>query len=448
MSPSLVIRGGCVMTMDAHRTVHAPGVVVCDGSRILAVEKDSGQSFGSAETIDATGCVIMPGLVNAHTHLYGMFGRSLSFDQLFPEWLATQKGIIAQFTADDFALCIEAGLILNLRCGNTTILDNLGLPAKTGNEFYSAALEISKRYHVGYTLARGYADQLHSPEYMETPPVIEHTMRELIERFNGTADGRLRVSLSPLQPWTLSREGFKLTRKLADEYGVAIHMHTAESTDYARMLEKAFGSPSHIQPLIDGGCLGPDVQLLGCSYLEERDLAEVARTRTRVIFDPLSAMNIGLGAPPTLAVIGNGNPSAIATNGMASAGGQDLFRAMQNLIGHARLQKGGPQALGVQRVLDLATIEGAAALGLDGEVGSLEPGKRADIVCVDIEDTYCAPAIDVGATLVFSASGQNVRDVVANGRTLVRNKRLTVADEHDVMRRATARAKELVNGLK
>lgn len=191
----------------------------------------------------------------------------------------------------------------------------------------------------------------------------------------------------------------------------------------------------------------PDVQLLGCSFLSQEELGEVARTGTRIIFDPSSGMNIGLGGPPTLDVINNGHPSALATNGMASAGGQDLFRAMQNLIGLARLQKGGPHALGTQRALELATIEGAAALGLDKEVGSLEPGKRADVICVDLQDAFCAPAIDVSATLVFSTTGRDVRDVIANGHVVVRDGRLTVADEHEILGRATQRTRALVERL-
>lgn len=447
MQRQIVIRGGHVITMDAGRTVHEKGAVVCAGSRITSVEPDIGQDFGVAETIDASGCAVMPGLVNAHTHLYSMFGRSLSFDQLFPAWLATQKGIIAQFTREDFALCIEAGVILNLRCGNTSVLDNLAVAAATGNDFYATALDIAARYHIGYTLARGYTNKLNSPDYVESLPVIEKLMRELIERYHDGADGRLRISPSPMLPWAVSNEGYRLTRRLADEYGLGIHMHTAESADYAPMLQRAFGSPSNLKPYADGGCLGPDVQLLGCSFLSQEELGEVARTGTRIIFDPSSGMNIGLGGPPTLDVINNGHPSALATNGMASAGGQDLFRAMQNLIGLARLQKGGPHALGTQRALELATIEGAAALGLDKEVGSLEPGKRADVICVDLQDAFCAPAIDVSATLVFSTTGRDVRDVIANGHVVVRDGRLTVADEHEILGRATQRTRALVERL-
>ncbi len=447
MQRRIVIRGGHVITMDPARSTYDNGVVVCEGSRIVSVGADTGEAHADAEIIDASGCVVMPGLVNAHTHLYAMFGRSLSFDQLFPQWLATQKGIIAQFTREDFALCIEAAIVLNLRCGNTSVLDNLAVAAATGNDFYSTALDIAARYHVGYTLARGYTNQLNAPDYIETVPVIEKLMRELIERYHGSADGRLRISPSPMLPWALTNEGYRLTRRLADEYKLGIHMHTAESSDYAIMLQKAFGSPSNLKPYADGGCLGPDVQLLGCSFLTAEELVEVARTGTRIIFDPSSGMNIGLGGPPTLAVINNGHPSAIATNGMASAGGQDLFRAMQNLIGLARLEKGGPQALSTQRVLELATIEGATALGIANEVGSLETGKRADVICVDQQQAYSAPAIDVSASLVFSTTGHDVRDVVANGHVVVRDKVLRVADEKDIMARATARARALVKGL-
>lgn len=437
----IAVVNGTVLTMNSGREIVPGGSVLIERGRIREVRPGGAPVPEGFERIDAGGCVVMPGLINAHTHLYQMFGRSLSFDQGFVQWLATQKGLVAQLDEDDFGLCIELGLVLNLRSGNTCVVDNLALPAATGNRLYRTALERAGRYGLAYVLARGYTDRLNSPDYLEDLATIEDRVRELIEEFDGRGDGRLRVFVSPMLPWALSPAGYRLTRKLANQYDVGIHMHTAETSGYADLIEKAFGHRSNIRVYRDGGCLGRDVTLLGCQHLTDEEYEEIARTGTRVILDPTSGMNLGTGEAPTVKVCRNGNPTALATNGMASAGGQDMFDAMRNVVSLARLQTQKVETIGPARALEMATVEGAAALGLEREIGSLEPGKRADVICVDISRVFCAPALDIPATLVFSCSSRDVRTVIANGRVAVRDFELALADERALTAQAHERAR-------
>jgi 5-methylthioadenosine/S-adenosylhomocysteine deaminase len=436
----IAVVNGTVLTMNPAREIVAGGSVLMEKGRIREVRPGGAPVPEGFERIDATGCVVMPGLINAHTHLYQMFGRSLSFDQNFVQWLATQKGLIAQLDEDDFGLCIELGLVLNLRSGNTCVVDNLAVPAATGNRLYRAALERARRYGLAYVLARGYTDRMNSSDYLEDLGTIEDRVRELIEEYHDRRDSRLRVFVSPMLPWALSPEGYRLTRKLANQYDVGIHMHTAETDGYAGLIERAFGHRSNIRVYRDGDCLGRDVQLLGCQHLTDEEYDEIARTGTRVILDPTSGMNLGTGDAPTVKVYRNGNPTALATNGMASAGGQDMFDAMRNVVSLARLQTRQAETIGAARALDMATIEGATALGLEREIGSLEPGKRADVICVDISRIYCAPALDVPATVVFSCSSRDVRTVIVNGRVAVRDFELVLADERALTTEARERA--------
>jgi len=425
----IAIVNGTVVTMNPAREIVTDGTVLIEGGRIAQVSAGGASVPADFEVIDASGCVVMPGLINAHTHLYQMLSRSLSFDQGFVQWLGTQKSFIAQLAEEDFGLCIELGLLLNLRSGNTCVVDNLAVPSAAGNRLYRAALERAQRTGICYVLARGYTDRMNSPEYLEDLATIERLMAELIEEFHGAGGGRIRVFVSPMLPWALSLEGYRLTRKLADRYNVGIHMHTAETSGYADLIERAFGHRSNVRVYREGGCLGPDVQLLGCQHLTDEEFDEIARSGTRVILDPTSGMNLGTGAVPTLKVYRNGNPTALATNGMASAGGQDMFDAMRNVVSLTRLQTGRSDTIGALRALEMATIEGAKALGLDGEIGSLEPGKRADVICVDVSRLYCAPALDILATLVFSCTSRDVRTVIVDGRVAVRDHVLELADE-------------------
>ena len=436
---ALAITNGSVVTMNGRRDILEGGTVLVEAGRIAAVLPAGRPWPAGCAVHDARGCAVLPGLVNAHTHLYASFGRSLSFGEDLLQWLRTQKGLIAQFDDEDFRTCIELGLALNLRSGNTCVVDALALPAASDAR-YRQALALAARYKLQYTLARAYTSQLVGPEYVEELPAIERSLRSLIEECHGSAGGRLRVALSPNMPWTLPVEGFHLTRRLADAYGVAIHMHTAESRDYPDMIEKAYGHRSNLRVLREGRCLGPDVQLLGCAALAPEDFAEIAATGTRVILDPISGTTLGVGEPPVLQVIGNGVPTAVSTNGMASAGGQDMFEAMKTMLSLARMRGGGPHAMALQRALEMATIEGARVLGLDAEIGSLEPGKRADLICVELDQLFCAPTFDVVATLVCAASSRDVRDVFVGGEAVVRGRRLLLADEAELTARARRRA--------
>lgn len=434
----LAITNGTVVTMNPSREILAGGTVLVDGGRIVSVLPAAAQVPDGYRRVDAAGCAVLPGLVNAHTHLYASLGRSLSFGEDLLQWLGTQKNLIAQFDDEDFLTCIEVGLALNLKSGNTCVVDAMALPANSDAR-YREALRLATRYRLQYVMARAYTSQLVAPEYVEELPALEKSLRALLEEFHGSADGRIHIELSPNLPWGLSNEGFRMTRRLADEYRVKIHMHTAESADYPLMIEKAFGHRSNVKVYQDGGCLGPDVQLLGCATLTDAEFEVVARTGTRVILDPISGTTLGTGAPPVLQVIGNGNPTAVATNGLASAGAQDVFEAMKTMVSIARTGGGGVKAMSMQRALEMATIEGARALGLDGEIGSLEPGKRADVICVDLDTVYCAPTFDVVATLVFAATSRDVRDVIVGGEFAVRDHQLLLADEAELTARATKR---------
>ena len=435
-----VVTGGIVITQDPARRVIPDGCVIVEDATILAVGPAALATGVEAQHLDAGGCAIMPGLINAHTHLYNTFGRTLGADRSFAEWLREQKGLIAALDEEEFRTCVELGLADNLRSGSTCIVDNPAVPAAGGNRLHEVALGAARDLGARYVLARGYTDQLNAPEYLESLPEIESRARSLVRDHHDTAGGRLRIMLSPMLPWALSAAGFTSTRRLANELGVRIHMHTAETAAFADLIEKAHGHRSNVRVYRDGGCLGPDVQLLGCAWLAPDEIDVIAATGTAVLLDPTAAMFIGAGMPPLLGLLAAGVPAGLATNGPAANGSQDMFESMKNVAGLAKLAAQDGRAFTQQRALDLATIEGARALGLDGTIGSLEPGKRADIIVVDLQSPFVAPALDVVTAVVSACKGRDVRDVMIDGRTVVRSRRLQTADEAVIVGRAGAMA--------
>ena len=221
-----------------------------------------------------------------------------------------------------------------------------------------------------------------------------------------------------------------MTRRLADELGLRIHMHTAETAQFADLIEKAHGHRSNVRVYRDGGCLGPDVQLLGCAWLGPDEIDVVAATGTALLLDPTAAMFIGAGMPPLLRLLGRRRPMRARHQ---RAGRQRRSGHVREHEERGRARQAGRPRMAApssqQRALDLATIEGARALGLDGAIGSLEPGKRADVVVVDLESPFVAPALDVVTALVSACKGRDVRDVMIDGRIVVRDRRLQTVDE-------------------
>lgn len=442
----LAIVNGHVITMDANRTVREGATVLIDGSRISAVLLEGEPIPAGYQHFDATGCAVMPGLINAHTHLYSSLGRSLSFNEDLTAWLDTQKQFIAHFDDDDFEVCIDLGLAMNIRSGNTCVLDAMALP-RASRHRYQKALDLAGRYEMSYILARAYSDQMVGEEYIEPLDEIERSLVDLIEQNHGGRDGRSRIQLFPNMAWALSREGFHMTRRIADAYGLGIQMHTAESTVYPELMLRAHGFRSDVQLCSETGCLGPEVQLLSCSHSVATDFDMIQAAGAYVILDPVSGTTLGSGFPPALEVMQRNLPLVVATNGMASAGGQDVFEAMKFLSCLLRTQTQNPVSVSAMQALEAATVNAAEALSLQDEIGSLEVGKRADVLCVKLDQAYQAPALDVVSTIVFSCSSRDVRDVFANGRLMVRDHALQTIDESALIEKANKHAKAVYSRI-
>ena len=171
----------------------------------------------------------------------------------------------------------------------------------------------------------------------------------------------------------------------------------------------------------------------------------IRETQTPVVLDPVCAMYIGAGMPPLRQLLAAGVPVGLGTNGLAANGGQDMFESMKCATGLAKAAEQDATVFPQLRALEVATIDGARALGLDGIIGSIEPGKRADLIVVDLDHVHAAPVLNVVAALVFSAKGRDVRDVIVNGRVVVRNRRLLSFDERRLMDRAFESAQRSVD---
>lgn len=440
MSTTL-IRGGCVLTMNAARDIIEPGAVLIDGSRIAYVGAADGAPQQADTVIDATGRVVMPGLVNCHTHLCMIFGRTIGVERRLLAWLEVEMGLMRAIDDDGLYLAELLGCVENLKNGNTTVVENFFFPRRDGTVPEAIAFRAMRDSGVRGTLARGYHARNYAPDFVEAIDEQDRQVEALRTDWHGAADGRLRLSIGPVLPWVVDMAELKRTRALADRLGVGLHMHVAESPEFNRMIAQHHGRPlRNVELLHEAGLLGADLQAVAVSDISDGEIALLAKSRTAVVFDPQTRLFWGTGFPSIKPFLDAGLTCGLGTNGPAANCGQDLFETMKYACATAKTAANDPTALGRQRVLAMATIEGARALGLDHEIGSLEVGKRADIITIDLAQPHLQPAVDVEAALVYSAHGSDVRDVIVDGRCLMRDRRLLGLDEAQLVRDAAAAA--------
>jgi len=449
---SILIANGTVLTLaDDAPAVFDPGYVLIRDDRIAAVGPAAAPDemvAAADQIIDATHMAVMPGMVNAHTHLFQTFIRGLADDKTLLPWLRTAIWPVgAAMTAEEAYLAGLLGLVENIRSGATAVIDNQYLHSddRTDDAFCRAARDVGCRF----TIARGWADHDYHPVFQETPEQILAAMTALHDRWHGAADGRIRVAFGPLIPWGCSAEMLQRTAALAREWGVPIHMHTAETREEVEMSLKATGL-RHVHWLDRLGLLGPDMQLVHAVWLDDSEIARVAETGTMVIHCPVSNMYLASGIAPVTKLLRAGVPVALATDGPGSNNSQDMLETLKFA---ACLQKVGTldaTALLPEDVLRMACVHGARAhfhlspppvppqfegpggrgevAGTDGP-GRLVPGAKADVVLVDLNSPRMQPVWRAASALVYNANGGDVDTVIVDGRVLMRGKRVTCLDE-------------------
>jgi len=438
----LVLHGGTVMTMDAQRRVFDRGVVVVEGQNIVAVgpAREPSEIHGDL-VIDLEGRLLMPGLVNAHTHLCMIFGRTIGVERDLLSWLSVEMPVISALDEEALHLAEMLGCVENLKNGNTTVVENIFTPHRAGFDPEGAAFRAMKASGVRGVVARGYHARNFDKHFVETPDEQAARVGALAAEWHGCADGRLGLSIGPLLPWIVNGDELRATAALARDLGIKLHMHVAESPEFNRQIERYFGRPlRNVELLHEFGCLGTDAQVVAVADVNAREIELLAESGTSVIFDPQTRLFWGTGFPPLKPFLDAGIVCGLGTNGPAANCGQDLFESMKYACATAKTAAGAPDALGRHRALSMATIEGARAIGLGDTIGSIEPGKKADLISIELAQPHLTPAFDIEAALVYSARGADVRDVIVDGAVVMRNRRLECIDEDALVKEANRAA--------
>lgn len=444
----IAIEHGLVLTMDGTGRVIEDGRVVVEGRDIVAVERCTADPVPNCDlVIDATGRIVLPGLVNAHTHLCMVFGRTIGPERRLLEWLDLLMPMMAAMDEEALYVAELLGCVENIKNGNTSLVENIFMPPRATADIEDAAFRALRDSGIRGTVARATETRLFVPRFCETAGEQAERVGRLAGRWHGSEGGRLRLSIGPLLPWVLDENGFRETRRIARDNGLSLHMHVAESPEFNLMIARHFGrNIRQVELLEEVGCLGPDVQAVACSDVSAREIELLAASGTAVLFDPPTRLFWGTGFPPIRDFLTAGVTCGLATNGAAANCGQDIFESMKYACATAKTAANDPRALTAARALRMATAEGARAIG-QPNTGSIEVGKRADLITVEVRQPHLVPLFDPEKALVYSARGGDVRDAVIDGRVVMRDRKVLTVDENallveaeQVARRCAARA--------
>ncbi|WP_454199996.1 8-oxoguanine deaminase [Nocardia sp. Marseille-Q1738] len=439
-----VIAGCAIATVDERRTEYSRGYVVVRGNRIEAVgEGDAPEADAGARRIDGRGCLLTPGLVNTHQHLYQWITRGLATDHTLFEWLSTLYPIWAGIDEDAVRVAATGALAALARTGCTTTTDHHYLFPREGGDLLgaeiTAAAEVGLRFHPcrGSMDLGASAGGLPPDHIVESLDDILTASAEAVERWHDPSfDSMLRIALAPCSPFSVTPELLRESAALARTAGVRLHTHLAETLDEQDYCAQAFEC-TPAQYLERLGWLGPDVWYAHAVHLDDHAIEAMAQTGTGVAHCPTSNARLGAGIARTADLVRAGVPVGLGVDGAASNESGSMIEEARHALLWAR-NRGGPRAMTVRTALELATIGGARVLGRAAEIGSIEVGKLADLALWRL-DTAAHAGIDDPVTALVLGAPPPLAALLVNGRQVVRDGEVrTVAT--DVVATEVARA--------
>ncbi len=435
----LVVTGGIVVTVDTAGRIIQTGAVAIDGSDIAAVDTAEAiaKQFRGRETIDASGQIILPGLINTHTHAPMVLYRGLADDLPLMEWLnsyifpAESKTVSPEFVRAGTRL---AALEM-IESGTTTFTDMYYFEEEIARETRRAGL----RGVLGQTIIQfPVADA-------KTPADALARADAFITAFKN--DPLITPAVAPHAIYTLDGPTLKAARELSKRHNVPTLIHVAETNDENRVAQERRAS-SPVAYLESLGFLGPGVVAAHAVWVNDADIQVLRMRGVGISHNPESNMKLASGVAPVRAYLRTGLAVGLGTDGAASNNDLDMFEAMRVAALLHKHETVDPTALSARTVLEMATIRGARALGLEGRIGSLEPKKRADLITVAASGARQTPMYDPLSHLVYVIHGDDVRNTIVNGRVLMRNRKVLTVDETAVIAEARSWAEKVRAAVK
>ncbi|MFH9855219.1 8-oxoguanine deaminase [Streptomyces althioticus] len=445
-----VIENCAIATVDANDTEHATGHLVLAGDRIESLGPGPAPEGleNVARRIDATGHLATPGLVNTHHHFYQWLTRGLATDHNLFDWLVALYPTWARIDEAMVHAAAQGSLAMMARGGVTTAMDHHYVFPRGSGDLSEAIVTAARDMGVRFTLARGSMDRGESdgglpPDFaVETLDDALAATEETVRRHHDTSPGAMtQVAVAPCSPFSVSTELMRQGAELARRLGVRLHTHGSETVEEEKFCHELFGmGPTDY--FESTGWLGDDVWMAHCVHMNDSDIAAFARTGTGVAHCPSSNARLAAGIARVPDMLAAGVPVGLGVDGTASNESGELHTELRNALLINRLGAHREKALTARQALRLGTHGGARVLGRADEIGSLEPGKLADLVLWRMDTLAHASVADPVTALVFGAAAPVTASFV-NGRQIVENDRLLTADEDAIARTTRAEARRL-----
>ena len=420
-----IVTGGIVVTVDGARNIYNPGAVAIDGTNIVAVgpAADLAARFNAAEQITAAGSVVMPGLINTHMHAPMVLYRGLADDLPLKEWL--EKYIFPAeaktVSRDMVRVGTRLALLEMIQSGTTAYADMYYFEEEIARTTKAAGV----RGVLGQTII-----QFPVPD-AKTPPEGLARTEAFIKEFQN--DDLIVPAVAPHAPYTLDAKTLLASRALATKHGVPLLIHLAETEPELKNSQAAHAGMSPVAYLQSIAFWGPRTVANHGVWVNAADIKILRAHEVAVSHNPESNMKLASGIAPVPEYLAAGVVVGLGTDGAASNNDLDMFEAMRLTALLHKVKTGDPRAIPASTALDMATIGGARALGLDKQIGSLEAGKRADLLVVSMASARQTPMYDPVSHLVYATRGDDVQTVIVNGRVLMRQRKMLTLDEAVVL---------------
>ncbi|MFD4727438.1 8-oxoguanine deaminase [Streptomyces seoulensis] len=452
MAPAerIVIENCAIATVDADDTEYATGHLVLAGDRIESVGAGPAPEglTGVTRRIDATGHLATPGLVNTHHHFYQWLTRGLATDHNLFDWLTALYPTWARIDEDMVSAAARGSLAMMARGGVTTAMDHHYVYPRGTGDLSGAIVRAARDTGVRFTLARGSMDRGESdgglpPDFAvesleEALAATEATVRE---HHDASFGALTQVAVAPCSPFSVSTELMKQGAELARRLGVRLHTHGSETVEEEKFCHELFGM-GPTEYFESTGWLGEDVWMAHCVHMNDSDIAAFARTGTGVAHCPSSNARLAAGIARVPDLLRAGVPVGLGVDGTASNESGELHTELRNALLVARLGPHREAALTTRQALRLGTYGGAQVLGRAAEIGSLEPGKLADLVLWRMDTLAHASVADPVAALVLGAPAPVTASFVG-GRQIVADGGLLHVDEDALARTTREQARRL-----
>lgn len=457
----IILSGGVVATIDKQQRILDPGSVAIKGSDIVAVGKpdEIREAYETDQVVDVSGHLVIPGLINTHVHVPDILYRGRGKARGLHDWLFNVKHpFVAAMDAEDHALAADLYCRESLEKGITTFVENAG---GLGNGYDDTTIEaklsvyddagLRNIYAHGFldsgsdtpfqsfaeTQRRKEPDIVHATEPpMETAAALDR-VESLIEDYHAV-DGRQSVWPGPFLALGVSPDGLAGAYDIAERHDVMTTTHTAESPIQERNLETS------VEYLESAGYLGERTLLGHCVQVDEADIRRLARTDTKVAHNIATNCSIATGVAPVPAMQAAGVTVGLGTDNIAHNDTANLIADMRVAALAHRVNQRDPGLMPAQQVIEMATIDAARAIGRGDDLGSLEPGKQADMVCLDLNHPHLTPYTDIASLLVYQATGTEVTTVICNGEIVVEDGSCTSLGDQPDPDSVQKRSRELV----